>query len=480
MSLAAGLVRAIVYGIIGGLIVSIIVFVRHLEARPDLEVWHRAHLDEEFRAGSSVATLEEYLELENRLFDELEDEVFDRIDEEDRSNINRFNRGSLSDPGRWPRDWNRTFEMSGESNGVGILLLHGMSDSPYSLRALAESANERGASVLGLRLPGHGTSPSGLIDVRWEDLVAVVPIGVRHLREKVDGPIYVVGYSTGGTLAVHYALRSLRDETLPMVDGVILVSPAIEVSEVVAFAVWQGRLGRLLGLDKLAWNDIYPEYDPFKYGSFTVNAGDVVHRLTDEVQHELAACSSGDLQRLPPILTFQSAVDATVVASGVVDRLYTKLPDNGSELVLFDINRSAEIETVLVEDPLPFLESVIDGEPRSFRVSLVANRYGSDEVEIRTREAGAMDEHVVDAGTKWPQGLYSLSHVALPTPPDDPLYGGDPSVESPGVQLGRLAFRGERGVLRVPPSAMLRLQWNPFYSWMEERIFEFMGLQADL
>lgn len=71
--------------------------------------------------------------------------------------------------------------------------------------------------------------------------------------------------------------------------------------------------------------------------------------------------------------------------------------------------------------------------------------------------------------------MYSLTHVALPFPPWDPLYGGEPQTPSPGLQLGQLALRGERGVLQVSPAAMLRLRWNPFYSYLEAKSLAFLG-----
>ena len=43
------------------------------------------------------------------------------------------------------------------------------------------------------------------------------------------------------------------------------------------------------------------------------------------------------------------------------------------------------------------------------------------------------------------------------------------------LQIGKLALRGERGVLQIPAADMLRLRWNPFYSYMEQRLLEFTG-----
>ncbi|MCB1732021.1 MAG: hypothetical protein KDI21_16235, partial [Halieaceae bacterium] len=78
----------------------------------------------------------------------------------------------------------------------------------------------------------------------------------------------------------------------------------------------------------------------------------------------------------------------------------------------------------------------------------------------------------------WPADVYSLSHVALPFSPLDPVYGGPLAADSPGIELGNLAPRGERGVLKVSGTDMLRLRWNPFYDYVESRVLEFTGLGA--
>jgi hypothetical protein len=62
----------------------------------------------------------------------------------------------------------------------------------------------------------------------------------------------------------------------------------------------------------------------------------------------------------------------------------------------------------------------------------------------------------------------------LPFPANDPLYGGEAGGDSPGIQLGNQALRGERGVLRISASDMLRLHWNPFYPYLERRVIEFV------
>jgi hypothetical protein len=82
----------------------------------------------------------------------------------------------------------------------------------------------------------------------------------------------------------------------------------------------------------------------------------------------------------------------------------------------------------------------------------------------------------VDPGLSWPEGVYSLAHIALPFPANDPLYGGKPAGEGVAIRLGTLAMRGERGVLRIPASDMLRQRWNPFYDFVESKVLDFVGL----
>ena len=312
----------------GATLTLIAVFVIYLNDREDLSVWHEAELDEEFTVDSPITTFDEYLELEDRTFQQLEELVYANITPAQQGPINRYNSGSASDPSGREPNWNRSYEMSSPSPTAGVLMIHGMSDSPYSLRAMAQTLHRSGANVVGLRVPGHGTAPSGLLTVTWQDMAAAVQLAVRHLAAKSEGkPLYIVGYSNGGALAVNYELETLLDGSLPSVNRLVLISPEIGLPKVAAFAVWQARLGRLLGLDKLAWNSLLPEYDPYKYGSFAVNAGDVAYQITTEIQSKITALTaSKKIKDLSPILAFSSIVDATVSVPALLDGLFNRLP----------------------------------------------------------------------------------------------------------------------------------------------------------
>ena len=472
------IVKFLASGAIGAVVVLLVVGVLYLDRRPDLKIWHEPVLSEEFTTDSPVASFTDYLALEERLFAQLQAEVYDAVAPQDRTKINRYNRGSLSDPEIWPVNWNRSYELA-EAPKAAVLLVHGMSDSPYSLRRMALSLNDAGAWVIGLRLPGNGTAPAGLLETRWQDMDRAIALALAHLRaEAGEVPLYIVGYSIGGALAVHSALTAREQPELPRLAGLVLISPAIGVTRLAALSVWQERLGHLLGLEKLAWNGIQLEYDPYKYGSFAINAATQVYLLTQEIQADLKRLSAaGQLGGLPPILAFQSAVDATVLPEAVIDALFGQLPMAGHELVLFDVNRRSEVGEVLRSDPKATIEALFAKPDLSFTLTLITNQPKTSlAVAQRRRLEGQSEVETEPLGLAWPNDIYSLSHVALPFSPDDPLYGEGALGDSPGIELGILALRGERGVLKISASDMLRLRWNPFYGYIEQRTLGFMGL----
>ncbi|MFB3078412.1 MAG: alpha/beta hydrolase, partial [Lysobacterales bacterium] len=201
------LLLAVTYGLLGSVIMLIGLYVYQQENRPDLKVWHRAELDAEFHAGLDINDIDAYLQLEERLFAQLDQQVYAQIDATDRRQLNRYSSGSLADPGGYPQNWNRSFVLSHSEPVAGAVLLHGLSDSPYTLRTLGQQLHDRQFEVIGLRLPGHGTAPAGLKNVSWHDFVAAVRLAVTSMRARIgpDRPLYLVGYSNGAALAVDYS-----------------------------------------------------------------------------------------------------------------------------------------------------------------------------------------------------------------------------------------------------------------------------------
>jgi len=446
-----------------------------------LEPWHTERLSAEFTAADAddIATFDDYLALEERLFEELYDEVYSEVPTGDKFALIRYSSGSLSDPRTRDPDYNRTFELVADEPLGGVLLLHGLTDSPYSLRKLGESLNEAGYWVVGLRLPGHGTAPSALKYAHWEDMAAATRLAMRYLAEVVgQKPIHIAGYSNGAALAIDHALESSHDPQVKRPASLILVSPSIGISAAAAMAGPIAAISKVPGFGRLAWTQTTPEFDPYKYNSFPINGGAIARKLTQSVASRVAELSQTELaSSFPPILVFKSAVDATVSTDAVVDRLLGRLPDNGNELVLFDINRSAIASVLLVSDPGPFTARLMKDPSLPFAVTFIANDNPSSmSIVMRHKPAFAAEvTDVDDLDLEWPRGIISLSHVALPFPPDDPLYGAIRPANRGELYLGQIAIRGERGLMILSSDWLLRLRHNPFYQVLEDRVLDWVS-----
>ncbi|WP_296808755.1 alpha/beta hydrolase [Thiocapsa sp.] len=441
-----------------------------------LAPWHTFTPDEMVAEELDRSDWAAYLEREQTLFDQVRTEVTDRLAPEERILSNRYFEGSPLYPGRFARDWNRSYvlEPDGEPRGA-VVLLHGLTDSPYSLRHIGQRYRASGYVVIGIRLPGHGTVPAGLTNVQWEDWSAATRLAVREAVRRIapSAPLQLVGFSNGGALAMKYVLDAVEDPSLRQANRVILITPMIGITEMARFAGFAGLPAIFPAFASAAWLGVIPEFNPFKYNSFPVNGARQSSLLTRALQPRIARhARDGRLDALPPIITFQSVVDFTVSTRAIVTSLYAQLPQNGSELVLFDINRNTKFGPLIRPGTETALERLLPPTPRRFKTTVIANADpDSSEVVERVIDAGETEEQVRALGLTYPREVFSLSHVALPFPIDDSLYGLEPNEnEDFGAHLGALAIRGERGVLVMSLDSLVRLSWNPFFPYLLERI----------
>lgn len=447
---------------------------------PSLQLWHTEELSAEYSLDKKekIRSFKDYRQLENKLFAQLDEKIYARTDTGPDFALARYSAGSAADPRRHNPNWNYSFELPAKKPVGGVLLLHGMSDSPYSLRSLGEFLNVNNFWVVGLRLPGHGTIPSGLQSVTWEDMAAAVRLCMKHLASKVgEDSIHMAGYSTGAPLAIEYALGHMGITKGPMPASLVLISPAIGISPAAALASWKGALANLPGLEKFAWTSILPEFDPYKYHSFTTNAGDQVHRLTRKVAARVASkAAAGPILNFPPTLVFLSTVDATVSVDAVIDNLLEHLVPNRHELVLFDINRRNVNKTIMISDPGPLTARLMGNANLPFGLTLLTNENPkSTKVVIQRKDSLSKETLIEPLNISWPAGLLSLSHIALPFPPDDPLYGQQPLKKPDHIFLGTMALQGERGLLRFSSDWLMRLRHNPFYDYFESRTLKWLN-----
>lgn len=484
MALLRKLFRFIIFFVVNGLIFSVlgglVVYIMMSLSGPPSRIWHEVKLEEEFDRSKSalVSGLPEYYSLEERLFAQMDEWVYAKTPPKERGPYKRYHWGSRSDPNRYHKNWNRTYEMPAENPVGGVLMLHGLSDSPYSMRAIGESFQGLGFQVLALRIPGHGTVPAGLLDIHWEDWAAAVRIGARYLADSIgpDRPLYFVGYSNGAALSVQYALSVIDGEKVPRPAGLILVSPAIGVPAVAVLARFQSLLSSIPGLEKLAWQSLLPEFDPYKYNSFSVNAGAQIYDLSQHIERTVNKLrKKGKLSDFPPTLGFVSVVDATVPAKTLVDRLLLPIGPGVHELVIFDVNRFSETERYFLPEIRKQKERLLDDRQLPFRLTVITNIHPeSKRVHAIHKDPSSGTKETESLPFSWPAGIYSLSHVALPFPPDDPIYGIRPPEGDDDIYLGKIEIMGERGILQISPSYFTRIRYNPFFGYLEQRIREFV------
>ena len=139
----------------------------------------------------------------NRVFDELDAFIAGPWADDKHGDYSRYHADSVCNPDTIvDRNWNRSHVLKADNPVGGVLLMHGLSDAPYSLRTYGQRLHAEGYTVVWLRVPGHGTSPSALANIAWQDWIAAVQVAMQGLRDLLpaDCPLILAGYSNGAAL----------------------------------------------------------------------------------------------------------------------------------------------------------------------------------------------------------------------------------------------------------------------------------------
>ena len=120
-----------------------------------------------------------------------------------------------------------------EGGPIGVLLIHGYTGSPPEMRLVGEYLHDRGCTVHGPLLPGHGTTPEEMNRCRWQDWTGAVEEALINLRADCEH-VFVGGLSMGSLLTLHLAAHHRH---LP---GAICYSPAVKMAD------WRIYLARVL------------------------------------------------------------------------------------------------------------------------------------------------------------------------------------------------------------------------------------------
>lgn len=185
-----------------------------------------------------------------------------------------------------------------DASGTGVLLSHGFTGSPHSMRPWAEHLHGEGYAVSVPRLPGHGTSWQDCNTTTYGDWYAEVERAFEKLQTECDR-VVVGGLSMGGCLALDLAIRRGREVT-----GLMLVNPAVgtERKDVLLLPVLKHVIGSFPGIG----SDIAkPGVVERAYSRTPLRAADSMFRAMRTVRGRLPEVTQ-------PLLMFRSRVDHVV------------------------------------------------------------------------------------------------------------------------------------------------------------------------
>jgi len=236
-------------------------------------------------------------------------------------------------------DFVSPFELSQENSEKAILLIHGLTDSPYVFHDLAAYYYQQGFTVRTLLLPGHATAPADLIDVeltQWRD---AANYAINRTLEDFDN-VYLGGFSTGGALILDYLITNTGANEGPSnkLKGLFLWSPASKAKSDIA---WLAQYVDLIPF--LDWVGKDADSDFAKYESFPFNAGAQVHNLMTELLAKSVALPT-KIKNIPMFVVVSEddqtiATDATL---GLVTQWHdsSTKKDSNKDMVIYYGERS--------------------------------------------------------------------------------------------------------------------------------------------
>lgn len=312
------------------------------------------------------------------------------------------------------------------SPSVGLLMFHGLSDSPFALRDPAKALAQHCVHTRVMLLPGHGTKAEDLIDVTRADWREAVSQAAKAFSEEVD-TLYVGGFSTGGALVTEYAWQHPQD-----IEGVILFAPLFKINSGIDWlAPWLAPV--------VDWLDYNESDDYAKYASIPVPAIAEAYHLAKEVRQTVLATPAQ-----LPVLVALSEEDATVdseVTMEVYQQSMAKHPD--SHLIMYSTSQPT----------------------------------------------AAKDRYEVVHSVLPEQRIHGLSHMAVHGAPDNPYYGANGSYricswyyadaeQYDACRTTEHNWFGERGeALTERSEVAARLSWNPYFDALMQRVALFMGVK---
>ena len=356
-----------------------------------------------------------------------------------------------------PREWPRRAECDA-NNTEGVLLIHGLTDSPFLMRDLGDFFQRLPSRCLLIRsilLPGHGSTPGDLDIVTYEHWIEAARYGIDSF-ERVATGVHIVGFSTGGALGVYWVLNPLGISLAVPIKSLILFSPAILPKNWVTHIEGLPELGKLLvdTIHRGKWIDIFADQDFAKYESFPLNAAYQIYRLDKVLKRQT---------KIPipvPVFMALSRNDQTVDAevsiklffqqTNEASRMVIMTNDNGTALVKEATARHKHVELFPATIKA---QRVLDFAHTSFVVEPSNPHYG---------QYGKYAACLSYGNDKDPQQKYCPCITQNMYAPRCRVKGSD------------LFSYGEITKEALKANVLRRLTFNPYFEPMTKRIEEFI------
>ncbi|MDE2311073.1 MAG: alpha/beta fold hydrolase [Betaproteobacteria bacterium] len=312
----------------------------------------------------------------------------------------------------------------------GVLLTHGLTDSPYFMRHLAAFFQENGFRVMAVLLPGHGTQPGDLLDVSWHEWAKAVAYGTDRLAEEVD-EVYLAGFSAGGALSIY---QSLRDDR---VRGLFLFSPALEITARAARANLHKLYSWLVPSAK--WVAIRPDKSLYKYESLPKNAVAQMYALTKKLgsllqEHEIGI----------PVFAAASQDDTTANTPATLEFMaHAHYPSN--RLVLYTTD-TEKLPPGIPAEKLELVNSVVPGQ------KILSSAHTAIVLPADDMHCGAAGEYV------------NCAHY----------YPGDMEKYAACIQHPDQALQGEFTEQNLKAGILRRLMYNPNFAALKVSMKRFI------
>ena len=206
------------------------------------------------------------------------------------------------------------FELKQADSRKAVLLIHGLTDSPFTYHDLAQVYYQQGYTVRTILLPGHGTAPAALRDIDADDWQKASVYAIERTLKDFD-QVILGGYSTGAALVIDYLTQGPVDNKI---TAAMLFSPASEPHNKNGWlAKWVDAIPFVNWIDKDA------DLDFAKYESFPFSAASASHEAMsrislDELRH----------RQLPNLAIFSTFSDIdTTIDNQATFKILTKLHD---------------------------------------------------------------------------------------------------------------------------------------------------------